>query len=129
VQEARAKVTAPPSKSRRSAKAGARVSKRASGKAQAKEDVGGAALSDDPSPTVTLETLNCTNAAARRYATIAEHGGWPTLAKPLTQGASAGDLAILRERLTVEAVAPFLDERVGTLRGTMLSPRPYGNIR
>jgi L,D-transpeptidase YcbB len=111
-QGAMAKVTAPPSKTQPPAEVRAQLSKRGGGKAQAKEDVGGAALSDDPSPTVAPETLSCTNAAAQRYADIVDHGGWPTLAKPLKEGASPGDLAILRERLGVEAdLAPLPEER------------------
>jgi murein L,D-transpeptidase YcbB/YkuD len=103
VPGAMAKLTAPPDHKQPPTESGARLSKRGGGKAQAKDDIGGAALSDDPSPTVAPETLNCTKAAAQRYADIANHGGWPPLAKPLKQSANPGDLAILRERLGIEA--------------------------
>jgi murein L,D-transpeptidase YcbB/YkuD len=106
-----AKVTAPPSKIRPQEESGNRHSKRGGKKALAKADAGGAALSDDPSPTVAQDTISCTTAAAQRYADIADHGGWPTLAMPLKQGASRSDLAILRERLAIEAdLASLPDE-------------------
>jgi murein L,D-transpeptidase YcbB/YkuD len=63
---------------------------------------GGSALSDDPTPSVAPETSGCTAAAAKRYADIADHGGWPNIAKPLRPGATSGEIAVLRQRLAIE---------------------------
>jgi L,D-transpeptidase YcbB len=72
---------------------------------------GGNTISDDPAPTVTVEAAACTTAAAQRYASIAEQGGWPTLSKPLKHGQGAPqDLATLRHRLAVEGDLPQMDD-------------------
>jgi L,D-transpeptidase YcbB len=72
---------------------------------------GGNIISDDPAPSATADTAACTSAAAQRYATIAEQGGWPTLAKALKRGqGSPQDLATLRHRLTSEGDLPQMDD-------------------
>jgi murein L,D-transpeptidase YcbB/YkuD len=112
-----AKVTAPPSISPTRSAADATLSKndRIKGdriKSQAKREAkGGSALSDDPSPTVAPDTLRCTMSAAQRYGDIADHGGWPILAKAPKPGASPDDLKALRGRLAIEAdLALLADE-------------------
>jgi murein L,D-transpeptidase YcbB/YkuD len=72
---------------------------------------GGNAISDDPAPTVAAEAATCTTAAALRYATIAEQGGWPTLSKSLKHGQGAPqDLATLRHRLALEGDLPQMND-------------------
>ena len=75
-------------------------------------DVKGAnVISDDPEPSATADTAACTTAAAQRYATIAEQGGWPALAKPMKRGqASPQDVATLRHRLAIEGDLPPTDD-------------------
>jgi murein L,D-transpeptidase YcbB/YkuD len=63
---------------------------------------GGNALADDPFPSVAPQTALCTRQAAARYADLASHGGWQSLAKPLKPGAQANELAQLRQRLEIE---------------------------
>lgn len=72
---------------------------------------GGNVISDDPEPTATADTAACTTAAAQRYASIAQDGGWPTLAKALKRGQGAPqDLATLRHRLALEGDLPEMDD-------------------
>ncbi|MGC1577928.1 MAG: L,D-transpeptidase family protein [Beijerinckiaceae bacterium] len=83
--------------------------------ARGEEDLkGGNAISDDPAPSVTAEAATCTTAAAQRYATIAEKGGWPTLSETLKRGqAPPQNLATLRHRLAVEGDLPQMDDAAG----------------
>jgi murein L,D-transpeptidase YcbB/YkuD len=67
---------------------------------------GGHALTDDPFPSITPQTNQCTRLAAARYADIAASGGWPSLAKPMRPGSAVGDLALLRQRLAIEGDLP-----------------------
>ena len=99
-------VSSPAQQSKSKPTDGASASKRG-GTGPTKPDLkGGSALSDDPSPTVAADTASCTLSAAQRYADIAEHGGWPVLAKALKKGASPDDLARLRQRLASESDLP-----------------------
>ncbi|MBV9517013.1 MAG: L,D-transpeptidase family protein [Hyphomicrobiales bacterium] len=88
------------------------VSRHRSHNSREAEDLkGGKLVSDDPMPAVTADTAACTAAAAQRYASIADQGGWPTLAKALKRGqASPQDLATLRRRLAIEGDLPQLDD-------------------
>lgn len=61
-----------------------------------------AAALSDAQPMVGRDTLAATLAAAKRYAAIAEAGGWAKLAKPLKTGATGKAVAALRRRLAVE---------------------------
>jgi murein L,D-transpeptidase YcbB/YkuD len=63
---------------------------------------GGHVLTDDPFPSVTPKTAECTRLAAARYADIAAKGGWTSLAKPMKPDAHAPDIAMLRQRLAIE---------------------------
>jgi murein L,D-transpeptidase YcbB/YkuD len=94
------------------ARPGKRVASRhGARKSRAGEDMkGGNAISDDPTPTVMADTASCTLAAAQRYAAIAEHGGWPSLPKPLQRGQGSRDLAPLRQRLAIEGDLPQMDD-------------------
>jgi murein L,D-transpeptidase YcbB/YkuD len=99
-------VSSPARQSKSKPTVGASASKRG-GTGRAKQDLqGGSALSDDPSPTVTADTASCTLSAAQRYTDIAEHGGWPVLAKAMKKGASPDDLVRLRQRLASEGELP-----------------------
>lgn len=77
--------------------------KRKPAKAAPPDMKGGNVLTDDPFPSVALQTAACTRLAAARYADIASRGGWPSLAKTLKPGAQAEDLAQLRQRLEIES--------------------------
>lgn len=65
-----------------------------------------AAADEDLQPTLGPETLRATVEASRRYAEIAESGGWPRIAKPLRAGAQGQAVVILRRRLAMERDLP-----------------------
>ncbi len=48
------------------------------------------------------ETFFATAKASERYAAIADGGGWPVIAAPLSQGAKGAPVEILRQRLAIE---------------------------
>ncbi|WP_237477654.1 L,D-transpeptidase family protein [Lichenibacterium dinghuense] len=60
------------------------------------------ALSTDPEPTLTAETFFATAKASERYAAIADAGGWPEIAGPVSPGASGKAVSTLRLRLAIE---------------------------
>ncbi|MBE7220790.1 MAG: peptidoglycan-binding protein, partial [Caulobacteraceae bacterium] len=60
------------------------------------------ALSTDPSPSLTPETFFATAKASERYAAIADAGGWPVVAGPLTPASSGKAVTTLRLRLAIE---------------------------
>lgn len=80
--------------------------KRRRAKTTSPDTKGRHALADDPFPSVTAQTAECTRLAAARYADIAAKGGWPSLSKPIKPGAQAQDLALLRQRLAIEGDLP-----------------------
>ena len=60
------------------------------------------ALSTDPEPTLTAETFFATAKASERYAAIADAGGWPEIAGPVSAGSSGKAISALRLRLAIE---------------------------
>ncbi len=60
------------------------------------------ALSTDPEPTLTPETFFATAKASERYAAIADAGGWPEIAGPVSAGSPGKAIATLRLRLAIE---------------------------
>ena len=60
------------------------------------------ALSTDPNPTLTPETFFATAKASERYAAIADAGGWPVVAGPLTAASTGKAVTTLRLRLAIE---------------------------
>ena len=60
------------------------------------------ALSTDPEPTLTPETFFATAKASERYAAIADAGGWPEIAGPVSAGSSGKAISTLRLRLAIE---------------------------
>ena len=60
------------------------------------------ALSTDPTPTLTPETFFATAKASERYAAIADAGGWPVIAGPLTPASAGKAVTTLRLRLAIE---------------------------
>ncbi len=67
---------------------------------------GGAALSDDPTPTFQADTASCTRKAAERYRRIADLGGWASISQPIGRNAPAEDVERLRQRLSTEGDLP-----------------------
>jgi hypothetical protein len=93
----RAKVFVPPERPR--------SDRRRKGKPD-RANEGGTALSDDPTPTLQLDTVLCTRKAAERYRRIADDGGWAMIPKALGRDASANDVERLRQRLSIEGDLP-----------------------
>ena len=60
------------------------------------------ALPTDPYPAFSPDSLMASQIASDRYANIALAGGWPTIAAPLKPGARGQDVAVLRQRLSIE---------------------------
>lgn len=60
------------------------------------------ALSTDPEPTLTPETFFATAKASERYAAIADAGGWPEIAGPVSGGSAGKSISTLRLRLAIE---------------------------
>jgi len=60
------------------------------------------ALSTDPEPTLTAETFFATAKASEHYAAIADAGGWPEVAVPVSAGSSPKAISTLRLRLAIE---------------------------
>lgn len=60
------------------------------------------ALSTDPHPTLTPETFFATAKASERYGAIADAGGWPTIAGPLSPASKGRPVSTLRLRLAIE---------------------------
>ncbi len=60
------------------------------------------ALSTDPEPTLTAETFFATAKASERYAAIADAGGWPEIAGPVSGGSAGKLISTLRLRLAIE---------------------------
>ncbi len=60
------------------------------------------ALSTDPEPTLTAETFFATAKASERYAAIADAGGWPEIAGPVSAGSPGKAISALRLRLAIE---------------------------
>ena len=60
------------------------------------------ALSNDPEPTLTPETFFATAKASERYAAIADAGGWPEIAGPVSPGSKGTAVSTLRLRLAIE---------------------------
>lgn len=60
------------------------------------------ALSTDPEPTLTAETFFATAKASEHYAAIADAGGWPEIAGPVSGGSPAKTISTLRLRLAIE---------------------------
>ncbi len=60
------------------------------------------ALSTDPTPSLTPETFFATAKASERYAAIADAGGWPVIAGPLSPHSTGRPVATLRLRLAIE---------------------------
>ena len=60
------------------------------------------ALSTDPEPTLTAETFFATAKASERYASIADAGGWPEIAGPVSAGSPGKAISTLRLRLAIE---------------------------
>ena len=76
---------------------------------------GGAALSDDPTPTFQADTVFCTQKAAERYRRIADLGGWASISQPIGRNAphkmSRGCVSAFRRKVTCARTR--LLERVG----------------
>ncbi len=60
------------------------------------------ALSNDPNPTLTPETFFSTAKASERYAAIADAGGWPEIAGPVSSASKGTAISTLRLRLAIE---------------------------
>ena len=60
------------------------------------------ALSTDPEPTLTAETFFATAKASEHYAAIADAGGWPEIAGPVSGGSAGKAISTLRLRLAIE---------------------------
>ncbi|WP_245496354.1 L,D-transpeptidase family protein [Lichenibacterium ramalinae] len=60
------------------------------------------ALSSDPEPTLTAETFFATAKASERYAAIADAGGWPEIAGPVSAASPGKAISTLRLRLAIE---------------------------
>ncbi len=60
------------------------------------------ALSTDPEPTLTAETFFATAKASEHYAAIADAGGWPEIAGPVSGGSAGKSISTLRLRLAIE---------------------------
>lgn len=61
---------------------------------------------EDARPSLGPDTARATAEAARRYAEIADAGGWPRVGKPLRPGAEGKAVATLRRRLAAEGALP-----------------------
>jgi murein L,D-transpeptidase YcbB/YkuD len=64
---------------------------------------GATTLSYDSEPTLGPETARATLEASKRYADIADAGGWPRVGKALRPGSKGKAVAALRRRLAAES--------------------------
>ncbi len=88
--------TEPPSQQEAEPEAATRASK-------AKTLSGATMQSNDSEPTLGPETARATLEASKRYADIAEAGGWPRVGKALRPGSKGKAVAALRRRLAAES--------------------------
>jgi L,D-transpeptidase YcbB len=87
--------TEPPSQQGAEPEAATRTSK-------AKTLSGATTQSDDSEPTLGPETARATLEASKRYADIADAGGWPRVGKALRPGSKGKAVVALRRRLAAE---------------------------
>jgi len=84
----------------KAARGGARAATRAS---KAKTLSGATMQSNDSEPTLGPETARATLEASKRYADIADAGGWPRVGKALRPGSKGKAVVALRRRLAAES--------------------------